>query len=1080
MNIRVGALLVVLLAGVAMVPGGRQAQIPQPPPRDWTVLDPSASSFVIVATEDGTACRLATREEFESLRMGRGREDLRQLGAETGQFWRTQQAGLRITLRATSQLNANQVAREAFLRAATYWESIITNPIHIVIDVDFGPTRFGAPYPNQNVIGSTSGQILGLSDLYPDFRNQLVAAARTPQLQKIFEALPQGSLPTDLGPTQGVYTPSPVLRALGFIPASADPTQEMVAFGPPPSIGFNSNFAFDFDPSDGIDFNKIDFNATAIHEIGHLLGFSSFVGELERVADRGRVVDPAVNVWDFYRFRPGVTLNTFSTAPRLLLAGGDHLHFAGLGEAPLSTSRLDGQSGDGRQAPHWKDDAATGQFIGIMDPTATFGLREEASAKDLLTLGHFGYQINPSSVVAERLVIDRNQAGGGFFSAGPLMVNRLSPSRYPAQVRSVLVSLAFSALQPSPSGAPLRIVVFQGGENGQPPSTPTYLFDQTFQIPPVNTPTSGTTRIVEFAFDGPTITSGDLFVGVQATGTALGFGIDTSLPDRQRSFVSQDNGATFRPLNTVTGGSGPAALVVRAVVGSPFGNQPVPTLTQVSPTLLPAGGQGQTMAILGQDFQPGSVVRWNGEDRLTTFITSSLLEVSIPSGDLTVSGTAQITVATPSPGGGISPPQTVTIGTSSPVPVIASLDPPAAMRFDPGVVVNVFGTNLIPSSVVRVNGNDRPTTYLSSRQVTAELTSGDLLLPSPLNVTVFNPGSGGGLSNTVNFVIPSCNYAVSQVSQSFQSGAGSGAIILTPTNQACRWTATSNVPWVRVLNPLAGSGSGKYVVTYDVSPNMGAPLRTGRLTLGGQIVLLRQAGLLTGVSAASFAGGVTPNSIVAAFGADLALETLAASQTPLPTNLGGTIVEVQDAQTGSTRFAELFFVSPEQVNFLMPAGLSPGNTTITIRVLSTVVSTGVVNIARVSPALFSANANGEGVAAANLLRVRNGQASYEPVASLNQSTRRFEPLPLQFGPEGDRLFLVLYGTGVRGRLTLDSVQVRVGDLLLSPIFAQQSPDFLGVDQINVELPRSLVGRGPVEVQLIVEGVPSNRVQLILQ
>lgn len=1081
MNIRIWSLLLIFGVALLIVPGSQQAQVQQPRQRELKLLDPADSTFVIVATEDGTACRLATREEAERFRAGRGQDGLRPLGESSAGIWRTQQTGLRIVLRATTQLNNNEVARQAFLRAAAYWESIISNPIQIVIDVDFGPTRFGVPYPNQNVIGSTAGQILGTPDLYPEVRNQLLAAADTPQKQQIFQLLPQEGLPTDLGLAQGVYTPSPVLRALGFLPANADPTGEQSLFGAPPSVGFNSNFAFDFDPSDGIDFNKIDFNATAIHEIGHLLGFSSFVGEPERLAERTPLTNVAVNVWDFFRFRPGVTLAGFSAAPRVLLAGGDQLHFAGLGEAALSTSRLDGQSGDGRQAPHWKDDASTGQFIGIMDPTASFGLREEASAKDLLTLGHFGYQVSSSATVAERLVVDRNQAGTSYFALGPMMVNRLSPTRYPATVRSVLVGLALATGQPSPAGAPIRIVLFRGGGGaGFPPSNPTLLFDRTFSIPQIPPPTSSSQRMLEFTFEGPTIESGDLFVGVQATGTVLGLGIDTSLPDPQRSFISEDNGVTFRPMKSVTGGSGSANLFLRAVVNSPFRNQPVPTITQVSPNVLPVGGGGLTLSVFGQNFQPGSVVKWNGSDRPTTYLSSSLLEIAIGSGDLATSGTAQVSVNTPSPGGGLSPEISVTIGGGSPLPTVARLDPPAAMRNDPGVTVNVFGSNLTPTSVVRVNGNDRPTVYVSSRQLTTTLSTGDLMLASPLNVAVFNGGAGGGLSNTVSFVIPACNYSVSQVSQTFLSGAGVGSVILSTNNDACRWTITANVPWARVVNPATAAGSGKYVVTYEVTPNTAPAPRTGRLTLGGQIVVLRQAGLLSGVSAASYVGGGTPNSIMAAFGEDLALDPLVAERTPLPTNLGGTTVELRDSRGGAPRLAELFFVSPQQVNFLLPSALAAGEVAVSIRVQSTLVASGVINVTRIAPSLFTANADGKGVAAANLLRLRAGQTIYEPVAVLNQTTRLFDPIPLQFGPASDRLFLVLYGTGVRGRTALSAVRVRIGDLLLTPTYAQEAPDFVGLDQINVELPRSLEGRGLVDVQLEVEGILSNRIQLSFQ
>ncbi|MFN7621671.1 MAG: NF038122 family metalloprotease, partial [Acidobacteriota bacterium] len=344
----------------------------------------------------------------------------------------TEQTGLKIILRATSQLENNTRAKEAFIRAAAYWESIITSPITVIIDVDYGPTRFGVPYPNANVIGSTSSQTLGTSTLYTSMRSRLIERAANAQQSQIFNRLPALSLPTELGTTTSVFVSSAILRALGFIAPTADPATE-TNYGPLPSIGFNSNFPFDFDPSNGIDFDKIDFHATAVHEIGHFLGFNSYVGQAE--------LNPGLHsatIWDFFRFRPGMTIDSFNNTPRLQISGGDHSHFAGLGESALSTSRLDGQGGDGRQAPHWRDDTLTGRVLGIMDPTAATGIRDDISALDLQTLGHFGYGINPATAVTERLVLDDNSFETATVVPGALVVNRFTPTRYPAKVKGIM------------------------------------------------------------------------------------------------------------------------------------------------------------------------------------------------------------------------------------------------------------------------------------------------------------------------------------------------------------------------------------------------------------------------------------------------------------------------------------------------------------------------------------------------------------------------------------------------------------------------------------------------------------------
>src|SRR5581483_10200164 len=75
---------------------------------------------------------------------------------------------------------------------------------------------------------------------------------------------------------------------------------------------------------------------------------------------------------------------------------------------------------------------------------------------------------------------------------------------------------------------------------------------------------------------------------------------------------------------------------------------------------------------------------------------------------------------------------------------------------------------------------------------------------------------------------------------------------------------------------------------------------------------------ITIVSAATFeVAPATPDSIVAAFGTNLATRVEVATSTPLPTSLAGTTVRVRDAQN-IERFAQLFFVAPTQINFLVP------------------------------------------------------------------------------------------------------------------------------------------------------------------
>ena len=1033
--------------------------------------DGPETQFIITRTENGTECRTMTRTEAEYWRGERGRTDLRILGdSGLNRVAGSEQSGFKIVLRATSQLEDNVPVKEAFLRAAAYWESIITTPITVVLDVDFGTTRFGVPYPNANVIGSTSTQTLGSSTLYSVMRSQLIDLAATPQQERIFSLLPVGSLPTEIGSTTSVFVSSPILRALGFIPPVANPSIE-TNYGAVPSIGFNSSFPFDFDPTNGIDHNRIDFHSTAVHEIGHLLGFSSYVGQNEIFPGSFQATS-----WDFYRFRPGVTLDSFTTAPRLLVSGNDHSHFAGLGEFALSTSRLDGQGGDGRQAPHWKDDSVNGQVLGIMDPSASNGIREDISALDLETLGHFGYRINPTTIVTERLVIDDNTANSFPVVPGSLVVNRLTPSRYPAKVRSVMVRIPFVPDQLPPMGASLRLVVFQGGSAGNPPPNPQFLFDRVVTVPSIVS-----SRFVEFTIDGPTIQSGDLFIGLQTQSAAgaipVGISIDTDGVDARRSFISRDNGASFERLNSQTGGTGTANFMARAVVTYQFDAPPVPVVTQVSPNLLPVGGVGQVLVVSGSGFEPDSVARFRGTDRETKYLTSALLEVTLTSADLASAGTADLTVQRPGSSGPSSSPVTLTIGAESPAPTLTRLDPPSGPQGAASLLVNVYGSNLTALSRIRVNGAERATTFISSVQLATTLQAGDLGQSLPISITVVNPAPGGGTSNSLNLGLAACSYSLSTTTlRVVPSGGATDGVTVQANNQVCSWQAASNTPWISILRPASSSGTGKLVVNYAVQPNTSPQPRQGTLTIAGRTVEVRQAGLLAAVSAASYLPKLAADSIVAGYGAGLARAARLVTTLPLPTNADGTVIEVRDSR-GVARLAPIFYVSPQQVNFLIPSGTAAVAATVTLALDGTTVSTGSIMVTTVAPSLFSANSSGSDVAAAYLIRVRNGVQTAEEVISFSSTAQRFVPLPIDLGPQTDQLILVLFGTGIRGANSLAAVTVRLGDLDLRPGFAGAHPTFAGLDQVNVEIPRSLSGRGLVGVSLVIDGQVSNQLNV---
>jgi uncharacterized repeat protein (TIGR01451 family) len=81
---------------------------------------------------------------------------------------------------------------------------------------------------------------------------------------------------------------------------------------------------------------------------------------------------------------------------------------------------------------------------------------------------------------------------------------------------------------------------------------------------------------------------------------------------------------------------------------------PVPTLSAMDPYTATAGGPSFTLVVTGTNFVTGSVVRWDGGDTTTTFISSTRLSATIPASSIAISGTFAVTVFNPPPVGGES------------------------------------------------------------------------------------------------------------------------------------------------------------------------------------------------------------------------------------------------------------------------------------------------------------------------------------------------------------------------------------------------------------------------------------------
>ncbi len=94
--------------------------------------------------------------------------------------------------------------------------------------------------------------------------------------------------------------------------------------------------------------------------------------------------------------------------------------------------------------------------------------------------------------------------------------------------------------------------------------------------------------------------------------------------------------------------------------------------------------------------------------------------------------------------------------TNNPKPSISSINPKSSNVGDSTRTITVFGDGFIPSSIVRVNNSNRPTTFIDSSHLLVKITDNDTYAyetNGEFYITVFNRAPGGGYSNAVVFTV---------------------------------------------------------------------------------------------------------------------------------------------------------------------------------------------------------------------------------------------------------------------------------------------------------------------------------------
>jgi hypothetical protein len=332
----------------------------------------------------------------------------------------------------------------AFRKAANYWNKTLSNDVTVRIDIGFEALDPG-------VLGATSSvsHSASVSSVYQGLASTGTSALDATAVSHLSPLNSNGSLAmrvssyVDPVAHTGIDTSvtrlsngnnvinqyldvnTSVLKALHL-----DTGQPASAFDA--HITFSSNFAFDFNPSNGINTGSYDFTAVAIHELGHALGFVSGTDGIDYF---GHPNGPGAGVFDnldLDTFAVGSTLDLFRYGNGLNPDGTRQLQWAP--DRPAFFS-IDGQNvfnlhnsaqqtayfatgefnGDGAQASHWADNRATvnadGCFqstpqIGIMDPTLAACALGSITQNDLAAFDAMGWNLNQDVLAAPGYAAD--------------------------------------------------------------------------------------------------------------------------------------------------------------------------------------------------------------------------------------------------------------------------------------------------------------------------------------------------------------------------------------------------------------------------------------------------------------------------------------------------------------------------------------------------------------------------------------------------------------------------------------------------------------------------------------------------
>lgn len=187
-----------------------------------------------------------------------------------------------------------------------------------------------------------------------------------------------------------------------------------------------------------------------------------------------------------------------------------------------------------------------------------------------------------------------------------------------------------------------------------------------------------------------------------------------------------------------------AQLPLRIIALKPF-------IQDLLPASVTVGQPSLILSVIGQGFQPGVVVSWDGVDRPTAVQDVGRLAAVLDSADLAVAGQHTVRVRQQLAPFDSSAPKQFTI--QNPRPRMIRTAPRFSTAGHADFTLTVDGTGFVPGAVLSWNSAPQPTTFVSPTRLTVAISAGAVVAAGSATLQVQNPDPAEAPSLPRSFVI---------------------------------------------------------------------------------------------------------------------------------------------------------------------------------------------------------------------------------------------------------------------------------------------------------------------------------------